>query len=53
MKLKSIAPSYMRGADKSPTPEVRKIKWQTEISHQKAMSVLETKMYPFKKVTTK
>lgn len=53
MKLKSTAPSYMRGADKSPTPEERKIKWQREISRQEAMSILEMKMYPFKKVTTK
>jgi hypothetical protein len=50
MKLRSTAPSYYHAANVSSRPEEREIKWQREISHEEAITILETKMYPFKKV---
>ena len=50
MKLKSIAPSYSHADDISARPEEKDIKWEREISREEALTILEQKMYPFKKV---
>jgi hypothetical protein len=50
MKLKSVAPSYHHAADISSRHEKREIKWERKISHEEASTILEKKMYPFKKV---
>jgi hypothetical protein len=50
MKLESLAPSYFHADDISSRPEKQDIKWEREISHEEAATILEQKMYPFKKV---
>ena len=50
MKLKSVAPSYLNADDISSRPEELDIKWEREITHEEALTILEQKMYPFKKV---
>ena len=50
MKLKSVAPSYLNADDISSRPKELDIKWEREITHEEALTILEQKMYPFKKV---